>query len=542
MPNFDDIRLRGKLTLNFVISGGVLVAAVIYCLFQIRAVYHDTESIASNWLPSVQQAAAISQLRLRYRVRSLEYMLTTTDEERAKISASLDSLDALLNEAIERYAPLVANDEEHSRYEEVKRAVAAYRATVAEAVKYAKAGDFEAAQRLRRTTWVRAADHVREQTDALQEINRKNAEEAARRSADKVASAMRGGVVSLLLSVVLAVAATSLLARNLGRRLAGGVDAARRIAGGDLTGEMPRVSRDEVGQLSAAMTEMQRSLRQAMQETAEGADSILECSRNLDDAVKQMDQSAHHQSGAASAIAANMEQFSVSVSHVADTTGNAARLAATSDRQASDGFAEIEQAIAKIGQVSTVVKRSAEQIGQLEGESEKISNIVGVIKEIADQTNLLALNAAIEAARAGEQGRGFAVVADEVRKLSERTAVSTGEIAKMVGEIQLATHQVVTEVGEGVALVEASVDNARLAGETIANMRRIAEDVSQLIASVDTALHEQSSASADVSRKIEDVARQADEAAVIARKTSTSAESMSLTAGELKNLVRRFRV
>jgi len=287
---------------------------------------------------------------------------------------------------------------------------------------------------------------------------------------------------------------------------------------------------------------MQQGLCNAMKETKESAGSILDCSSQLNEAVCQMEKSASIQSSVASAIAANIEEMTVSINHVSDNTSDAARFAQDSDQQAKESYTEIENLVVRIVEVANVVKRAATQISQLEGESEKISNIVNVIKDIADQTNLLALNAAIEAARAGEQGRGFAVVADEVRKLSERTAMSTGEIAKMVGAIQISTRDVVAEIGRGVTLADEGVINARQAGGSIAKLREMAQEVSRLVADVDEALREQSTASNDVARKVEDVATQAEEASSIAHQTSLAADSMKLTANEMQKRVERFRI
>jgi methyl-accepting chemotaxis protein len=542
MFKFDDISLRGKLIINFMISGGVLIAAIVFCLLQIRSVGRATEDIARNWLPSVQQGGEISQLRLRYRVRSLELMLATTDEERASIGKALEGLDKSLSEALKKYEPLISSEEEKKVYQNAVQAVAAYHSTVQDAFKLARAGDVEGAQKLRRTTWIKAADNVRDQTDALQKINRQGAEAAAVAAARDVGSAITGGLVALLIGVLAAIAATLLLSRNLSGRLTTSVIAAQQIASGDLTGKLPPLSKDEVGQLIAATTDMQQSLRTAMRETRESAGSILDCSSQLNEAVAQMEKSAVIQSSVASAIAANIEEMTVSINHVSDNTSDAARFAQDSDQQAGEGYAEIEKLVVRIGEVADVVRRAAEQIAKLEGDSEKISNIVNVIKDIADQTNLLALNAAIEAARAGEQGRGFAVVADEVRKLSERTAMSTGEIASMVSTIQHSTREVVTEVGRGVTLVEEGVVNARLAGNSIARLREMAQEVSRLVAEVDSALREQSVASNDVAKKVEDVATQAEEASSIANQTSLAAESMKQTAHEMQKRVERFRI
>ena len=542
MKNFNDISLRGKLIINFLISAGVLIAAIIFCLFQIQSVGRATDEIASNWLPSVQQGGEISQLRLRYRVRSLELMLASTDEERTKIGTSLNSLDKSLGDALNKYEPMISSEEERKVFQDAVKAVASYRNAVQEAFDLAKSGDLAGAQNLRRTTWVKAADNVRDQTDSLQKTNRSGSEAAAKKAAQDVGSAMTAGLLALLIGVVAATIATLLISRSLSRRLASSVIAAQQIAGGDLTGKLPAGSHDEIGQLITATSDMQLGLRNAMRETKESAASIMDCSSQLNEAVVQMEQSAVIQSSVASAIAANIEEMTVSINHVSENTSDAAKFALNSDQQAREGYTEIENLILRISEVADVVKRAADQISKLEDESGKISSIVNVIKDIADQTNLLALNAAIEAARAGEQGRGFAVVADEVRKLSERTALSTGEIAQMVSAIQLSTRQVVAEVGHGVTLVEEGVVNARHAGDSIAKLREMAQEVSRLVADADEALREQSAASIDVAKKVEDVATQAEEASSIAHQTSIAADSMKQTANEMQKLVARFRI
>jgi len=504
---FDNLGLRGKLLINFLVSGGVLIAAVIFCILQIMSVGRGAEDLSKNWLPSVQVGGEISQLRLRYRVRSLEYMLPGSAEDKAKIEASLRDLDGQLGKALKAYEPLIVSDEERNVHQELLKAVAGYRAVVEEGVALTKGGQEEEAQALRKSRWVGEANRVRDQTDALLKINRVGADRAAADAMADVSRAVTGGLGALALCVVCALIVSFVVAQRIAARLGAAGDAARRIAGGDLQSRLPAAGPDEVGRLIGTMGEMQQSLRTAMGETRQGADQILEASQQLNHAVQQMDHSSTIQSGAASAIAANVEQL-----------------------------------VGQIGQVAQVVRHAAEQIVQLKGESEKISDIVAVIKEIADQTNLLALNAAIEAARAGEHGRGFAVVADEVRKLSERTALSTGEIAQMVGAIQQSTGQVVEGVAQGVELVDGSVVYARQAGDAIARLREMAQRVAELIGDVDSALREQSSASTEVAKKIEDIATQAEEASAIAHQTSRASDSLNQTAHGLQQVVGRFRI
>jgi len=542
MTWFDNLSLRGKLILNFFVSGGVLVAAIVFSIVQIQAVGRNTDEIARNWLPSVQAGATISQLRLRFRVRSLEYLMPGTDAEREKIEKSLLDLDAKLADAFRKYEPLVSSDEERAVLQQAIKAAADYKATVMEAVALNKAGNVDGAQELRRTTWVKTANHLRDQTDLLQKLNRSGADASAANAEASIATATRAGIIALAIGVVLAFVSTFLAAARMSSRLADTVAGARQIAGGDLTAQLPRGSKDEVGTLIRAMGEMQTALRGAMKETAGSARAILDASKNLNDAVRQTEQSASIQSGAASAIAANVEQLTVSINIVADNTTEAARVARESDQQAGDGHAAIERLVTQIGEVADVVRGAAEQIARLQAESEKISDIVAVIRDIADQTNLLALNAAIEAARAGEAGRGFAVVADEVRKLSERTAQSTGEISQMVGAIQHSTGDVVGGITRGVELVDGSVAYAGQAGDAIAQLREMAQRVAALVGEVDGALREQSAASTEVARKIEDIATQAEESNAIAHETARSAEAMATTAHGMEAMVSRFRV
>jgi len=542
MKWFDNLTFRWKLFLNFAVSGGILIAAIVFCLLQIRSVGSDTEEISKNWLPSVKVAAEISQYRLRYRVRSLEYMLPGSDAEKEKIEKSLDELDASLSAAFKKYEPLISSEGEKKLFQEAVTAAASYKASVVKAVALVKSGQADEAQELRKTAWVKDANSLRDKTDALQKLNAEGADKAASSALSDVAAAIKGGLIALVCGVLIALAASYWIAQRLANGISTAVHSARLIARGDLTGTLPEVSRDELGKLNAAIGEMQQSLRSAMQETTGSAGDILSASKQLNQAVGQMEQAAQIQSSAASAIAASVEELTVSITVVADSTSEASRLANASDQQAASGNTAIETLVSEIAQVATVINGAAEQIAHLKDESEKISAIVSVIKDIADQTNLLALNAAIEAARAGEHGRGFAVVADEVRKLSERTALSTREIVAMVNAIQHSTGEVVAEVTRGVSLVDSSVLCAGKAGDAIATLQKMARQLSKVVGDVDMALREQTSASTEVARKIEDIASQTEETSAIARETSRASDSMAKTAHDMQGLVARFRI
>ncbi|WP_374556748.1 methyl-accepting chemotaxis protein [Aquitalea pelogenes] len=542
MQFLDNISLTRKFLVNFLLSGGVLIAAIVFCILQIRAVGNETHEIAQDWLPSVQSVGEISQLRLRYRVRSLEYMLPNSPEERAKMEKSMSELDQQLQAAFKHYETMISSDTEKAAYQQAVSAAAAYREVVNQAVQLMKDGHEDQAQALRKGEWVKKANKLRDLTDSLIKLNADGAAVAATRADADVKSGIAGGILALIVGVILSLALSLLVARRIAGRLDNTVAAARRIADGDLRGSLPPASSDEVGKLIVAMGNMQTALRDAMQDSRRNAEVLLESSRQLNRSVQQMEQSASLQSEAASTIAANTEQLTVSINHVANGTTEAASLSSASDQQAANGLDALRALGSQINDISVVVGNAAERIALLQTESAKISSIVAVIKDIADQTNLLALNAAIEAARAGEQGRGFAVVADEVRKLSERTAQSSNEIIVMVNAIQQSTRDVVHGVDQGVELISTSVSNAHAAGDTVSTLRDSARQVAGIVNELNTALHEQAAAATEVAQKVETIVQHAEEASATAHSTAQSADAVEKIATDMEKLVARFQV
>ena len=353
---------------------------------------------------------------------------------------------------------------------------------------------------------------------------------------------LASGVAALLLAALL----YAFITRQL-RPVRKIVQALERIGAGDLQARIGRgndtgPTRNELDIIArsidastASMGQLIGELRQQSREVEGTAAALSQVSRALAD-------NAATQSNAASAMAAGVEELAVSINILSDNARSTDSSVRETRELASQGREASGAAVSQMANIEQAVADAAGQIEHLGEASRQISSVVSVIREVADQTNLLALNAAIEAARAGEQGRGFAVVADEVRKLSERTAVSTGEIGKMVDAIQVSTREVVAQVGRGVTMVDEGVANARQAGDTIGGLQEMAKKVSQLVADVDEALREQASASNDVAKKVEDVAAQAEESTAIARQTSGAANTMTQTAHAMEQLVARFRI
>ena len=315
----------------------------------------------------------------------------------------------------------------------------------------------------------------------------------------------------------------------------------QRVAAGDLTASVAAGNRDEVGQLLSATGEMCLHLRDMIGEVNNGIATLANGVGKLATASQEVASGSGAQSDAAASMAAAVEEMTTSMDRVYEHAQDAKGMAESSGQISENGIAVIDSAIKGMGDIAATVRDSSSTVAHLGQQSQQITSIVNVIREIADQTNLLALNAAIEAARAGEQGRGFAVVADEVRKLAERTTQSTQEIADMVGQIQAGARNAVDSMSLGVGQVEEGVGLANKAGESIADIKNGATRVGDAVIGISDALREQTAASQDIARNVERIAREAEHNHAQALQTSGAAADLELLAGNLRQSIARFR-
>ena len=348
-------------------------------------------------------------------------------------------------------------------------------------------------------------------------------------------------LVGGLIATVLAISVAFMLSRSIAGRLQQVVEVARNVAQGRLDSNIERAGSDEIGTLLNAFATMQERLREMIGQIRAGAVQLVSAAQNISSASTQLSVSTQEQSQAASSMAATVEELTVSINHVADNANEAHGLSSDSGRQSAEGGAVIQETLVSMQRIADTVQGAAVQIAELGQHSDQISSIVNVIKEIADQTNLLALNAAIEAARAGEQGRGFAVVADEVRLLAQRTANSTQEITEMIKKIQLGTRSAVSNMEIGVQQVSSGVEQASQAGKAIVAIRQASASVVGVVDQISLALREQTVASQDVARNVERIAHMSMENSEAVADTSRTAQGLQQLAVSLEKHVASFR-
>ncbi|GGP27187.1 methyl-accepting chemotaxis protein [Silvimonas amylolytica] len=347
-------------------------------------------------------------------------------------------------------------------------------------------------------------------------------------------------IVLVLLGVVASVLVRSVL-KQLGGEPAYASEVVRRIAAGDLSVAVRTESRDE-GSLLAGIQRMANSLRDLIRQIHDNAGEAGQLTQEVANAANKVASGSDSQSDATRSMAAAIEEMTTSISVVADSAGEASRLSGEAGEQAREGSRIIEGTSNKINHISGIVADSAASIGALGEQTDSIASIMQMIREVADQTNLLALNAAIEAARAGEAGRGFAVVADEVRKLAERTSSATAEISGKIDAIRSASQDATVRMGSVVTEVAHGVEMAGVASTAIASIRDDAGRVVTSANQISEALREQSSASHAIASHVEDIANMAEQNSSNARRVADASQRLDQIMRGLKDSVGQFRV
>lgn len=349
-------------------------------------------------------------------------------------------------------------------------------------------------------------------------------------------------VAASVTNIVLSLFVVLWIIRSITRPLHDAVETANRIAAGDLTVKLQEGGTSETGQLLSAMKTMVDKLKGVIIDIRDASTQVATGSDKLSASSEEISRTMHDQTSRSSQIATAAEEMSQTVIDIAKNASSIAQSSTETSAIAHKGSTIVSQSVAETKTVAETVNKSAVVMQTLGEKSTQIGEIVAVINDIADQTNLLALNAAIEAARAGEQGRGFAVVADEVRKLAERTAKATAEISQMIGAIQGEVDNAVHAMNQTNKQVDVGLRYSVEAGEQLESIVSSVSSLQSMIQQIASATEEMSSTSEAISGDIQAVAGGAREISSGAEDIAHASSELAHLSAQLKSIVDRFKV
>lgn len=510
----------------------VLVLGTV-AVVQMGKLRDSEKDVETNWMASIRQTALMHIGVLHIRLETQRFIADPK---------AIQGYRRVFMDAVAQYEPLIASDRERALYLKVRASADAYSKQLEILEPMIVGGNGASANKLVKATLVPLADEMESQISDLADINNEGAALAGR-EATNIYSLGFWLVIGLIAAVVImTVCLAALLTKSITSPISYALYVAERIAGSDLSQEVLVSGRDEPGRLLKALSEMQENLRNTIMQIADSSNQLASAAEEMTAVTEESSKSLVSQNDEFNQAATAVTEMSAAVDEVARNAESASDESQKTQGFTVTGLERVTQTLASIQQLSGNVTNTGEQIQALSELTQGINKVVEVIRAIAEQTNLLALNAAIEAARAGEQGRGFAVVADEVRALAHRTQQSTREIEQMIAVIQTDSEQAVSAMNVSKELAIRSLSVAQEASTSLDQVSKGIMQINERNLLIATASEEQAHAAREVDRNLVSIRQLSAQSSVGAAQTASACGEMSTLATNLNRLVNSFVV
>ncbi|MCF5550387.1 methyl-accepting chemotaxis protein [Pseudomonas syringae pv. syringae] len=511
-----------------------------FAVLQMGKLRDSEKDVELNWMASIRQTALMNNAALRLR---LETQRGLADPQ--SIQKNIESFAGYrkaFSDAVTGYEALIASDEERSFYTPVKNSADAYSKQLDIIEPLMRQGDIAAAVNQVATAIRPLTNTLEQQIKDLTFYNDKGAANAGQTATDLYDNGFLLVIGLITGVVILTVGLALLLTKSITSPINDALSVAERIAASDLSKEVLVSGTDEAGRLLKALAQMQANLRSTIMEISDSSTQLASASEEMTAVTEESSRGLVAQNDEVNQAATAVTEMSAAVDEVARNAESASEESKRTQGYTEVGLARVAQTLKSIQKLNGNVENTSEQIQGLSDRAQSITKVVEVIRAIAEQTNLLALNAAIEAARAGEQGRGFAVVADEVRALAHRTQVSTQEIEQMIAAIQSDSDLAVKAMNTSRDLATESLGVAQEASTSLDQISTAIIQINERNLMIATASEEQSHVAREVDRNLVSIRELATQSAAGASQTASACGEMSKLAVNLNHLVSRFVV
>ncbi|MCK3851949.1 methyl-accepting chemotaxis protein [Pseudomonas sp. W2Jun17] len=537
-----NMNIAPRAFLGFAFIGALMLLLGVFALNQMSKIRAATEDITSASVPSIRALDEFTQLTLRLRVLSYRLLTNREPDVQQKTLEAFELRNQQIRTAHGIYEKLITSTQERNAYDEYVRLLGQYHQIEERMKSLSRANQVDELRNLLNTELLSNSEQVNAVLTRLLDINNDDANATNQQAKDQYDMAFDLVVGLLVVATALTVLFAWLLTRSITLPIARALEAAEEVAEGNLTRPITVDGNDEAGRLLAAMAKMQNKLRDTLQRIAGSATQLASAAEELNAVTDESARGLTQQNNEIEQAATAVNEMTSAVEEVARnavSTSEASRNATTS---AGDGRDLVQETVSAIERMSADVQATASLIGDLANESRDIGKVLDVIRGLADQTNLLALNAAIEAARAGEAGRGFAVVADEVRALAHRTQQSTSEIERMIGSIQTGTEHAVDSMRNSTERAESTLNIAKGAGMSLDTINTAIVEINERNLVIASAAEEQAQVAREVDRNLVNIRDLSVQSATGASQTSAASSELSRLAVDLNGMVGRFRL
>jgi methyl-accepting chemotaxis protein len=537
-----NISIAPRAFLGFSFIAILVIILSVFAIDRMKTIRSATVALETNMLPSIGFLADVNEDIMRLRNSMFRMILNRDLATLQQSEATTTELIKKLSRDKESYAALPAESDEKALYAALNKNLINFLSIQNQVFELSKKDDTESMRNIINTTLRTTGDQVIEQVAGIIRLNKDNAAIASQLSGKQYDSATHAVVIVSISAVLLTILLAWILTGSIVKPLAAAVLAADQIAEGDLTKQIIISGKDEPARLLGALVTMQTNLRGTIQQISGSATQLASAAEQLTAVTDESSRGLQRQNDEIQQAATAVNEMTAAVEEVARNAVSTSESSQNSAHTSLRGRSKVAETVAAIQAMTNDVQTTTILIEGLAEQGREIGTVLDVIRSIAEQTNLLALNAAIEAARAGEAGRGFAVVADEVRALAHRTAQSTQEIEQMVVGIQGGTGQAVQSMTASTSRTRSTLELAQAAGAALEEITESISHINERNLVIASASEEQAQVSREVDRNLVNIRDLAAQSAAGASQTNAASQELSRLAVELNSMVAKFSI